>query len=179
MGRSRRPPVHGLPFGATQRRWTSAPSSSPEKPWHSVKRSSGRSSRTSPSATRSRVPAPPHPSLAPPRSDRIRSGALRTPSCLRREVAFVRSRPVRRPIDGGGVSRLACSSPGPARSTREEAAHVRCSIGFGGGQCLSLADYVTMRDPRIGRPPPEGVRVAYARRVLVLHEHIWIRKTAL
>jgi hypothetical protein len=48
------------------------------------------------------------------------------------------SRPVRRPIDGGGVSGLACSSPGPARSTREEAAHVRCGIGSWGGQCLSL-----------------------------------------
>jgi uncharacterized protein YbaR (Trm112 family) len=102
----------------------------------------GRSSRTEPSATRGRIPAPAHPSLAPPRPDPIRSGALRTLSCPRREVAFVRSRPVRRPIDSGGVSRLACSSPGPARSTREEAAYVRCGIGFWGGQCLSVADYV-------------------------------------
>jgi len=31
-----------------------------------IPRSSGRSSRTSPSATRGRVPAPPHPSPAPP-----------------------------------------------------------------------------------------------------------------
>ncbi len=36
-----------------------------------------------------RVPAPPHPNPAPARPDRIRSGARRTPSCGRREVAFV------------------------------------------------------------------------------------------
>jgi hypothetical protein len=49
----------------------------------------------------------------------------------------------RRPIDGGGVSGLACCSPGPARSTREEAAHVRCGIGSWGGWCLISGDYVT------------------------------------
>jgi hypothetical protein len=54
-------------------------------------------------------------------------------------------RPVRRPIDGDGVSRLACRSPGPAPSTREEAAHVHCgtgSWGSGGGQRLSMGDHV-------------------------------------
>jgi len=54
----------------------------------------------------------------------------------------VLSRPVRRPIDGGGVSGLACCSPGPAPSTREETADVHCGGGSGGARCLSLADYV-------------------------------------
>lgn len=40
------------------------------------------------------------------------------------EVAFVPSRLVRRPIDGGGLSGLACRSPWPARSTHEAAADV-------------------------------------------------------
>jgi hypothetical protein len=44
-------------------------------------------------------------------------GAWQTPSCWRREVAFVLIRPVHRLIDGGGLSGLACRSPGPARST--------------------------------------------------------------
>ena len=35
------------------------------------------------------------------------------------------SRPVRRPIDGGGASGLACCSLGPARSTREEGETLR------------------------------------------------------
>ena len=35
------------------------------------------------------------------------SGARRTPSCWRREVAFVLIRPVHRSIDGGGLSSLA------------------------------------------------------------------------
>jgi hypothetical protein len=62
-----------------------------------------------------------------PRTTRVRRRVLmgsaqerRTPSCWCREVAFVLIRPVRRPIDGGGLSGLACRSPGPARSTREE-----------------------------------------------------------
>ena len=37
-----------------------------------------------------------------------------------------------------------------------------CGIGSGGVPSPSLADYVTVMNPRIGRPPPEGVRVAYA-----------------
>jgi len=72
---------------------------------------------------------PPHPSLAPPRPDRIGSGARRTPSCRRREVAFVLIRLVHRSIDGGGLSSLACRSLGPARSTREKVADVHCGIG--------------------------------------------------
>jgi len=90
-----------------------------------------------------RIPAPAHPSPAPPRPDRIRSGALRTPSCLRREVAFVCGvgRSAGR-LTAAVCLALACCSPGPARSTREEAAHVRCGIGFWGGQCLSPGDYV-------------------------------------
>jgi len=59
-----------------------------------IPRSSGRSSRTFPSPPRGRVPAPPHPSPAPPRPDR--SGARRTPSCLRRGAAFVVIWPVGR-----------------------------------------------------------------------------------
>ncbi len=46
----------------------------------------------------------------------------------RREASFGLIRPVRRPIDGGGVSGLACRSPGLVRSTREEGAHVPCGI---------------------------------------------------
>ncbi len=45
------------------------------------------------------------------------------PSCWCREVAFVPFvliRPVRWSIDGGSLSGLACRSPGPARSPREE-----------------------------------------------------------
>jgi hypothetical protein len=64
-----------------------------------------------------------------PRPDWIGSGARRTPSCWCREVAFVLIGPVRRPIDGSGLSGLACRLPGPARSTCEEDADVRCSIG--------------------------------------------------
>ena len=94
--------------------------------------------RTSPSATRGRVPAPPHQSSAPPRPDRIGSGARRTPSCGPREVAFVLSRPVRRSIDGGGLSGLARRSAGLARSTREGAADVHCGSGSWGGQRPSL-----------------------------------------
>jgi hypothetical protein len=86
----------------------------------------------SPSATRGRVPAPPLPSPAPPRPDRISSGTRRTPSCWRREVAFVLIRPVHRSIDGGRLSRLACRPPGSARSIRKEVANVRCgSCGSG------------------------------------------------
>src|SRR5215470_19723232 len=65
-------------------------------------------------------PGPALPSPALPR---------RTPSCWRREVAFVLIRPVYRSIDGGGPAGLACRSPGPARSTREKVADVRCGIG--------------------------------------------------
>jgi hypothetical protein len=77
------------------------PPSTPLSVYHSlsivpIPRSSGRSSRTSPSATRDRVRAAPHPNLAPPRPDRIGSGVRRTPSCWRREVAFVLSRPIHR-----------------------------------------------------------------------------------
>ena len=75
-----------------------------------------------------RVPASPLPSPAPPRPDRIGSGARRTPSCWRREVAFVLIRPVHRSIDGGGLSSLACRSPEPARSIREKVADVHCGI---------------------------------------------------
>jgi hypothetical protein len=49
---------------------------------------------------------------------------------------------VRRPIDGGGLSSLACRSPGPVRSTREAAADVHCGSGSWGGWCLRMADYV-------------------------------------
>ena len=89
---------------------------------------------------------------APPaRPDRIGSGARRTPSCLRREASFVLIRPVGRPIDGGGVSGLACCSVGPARSTREAAADVHCGIGSWSARCLSMGDYVT------GLGAPRGV----------------------
>ena len=72
------------------------------------------------------------------------------------------TRRVRRPIDGGGVSGLACRSPGPARSTREEGAHVHCGIGYWGGWGLSLGAYVTgMGPPDTGCPPPEGANVGY------------------
>jgi len=37
-------------------------------------------------------------------------------------------RPAHRSIDGGGLSGLACRSPGPARSTRKKVADVHCGI---------------------------------------------------
>jgi xanthine dehydrogenase YagS FAD-binding subunit len=36
--------------------------------------------------------------------------------------------------------------------------------GSWGGRYLSLGDYVTGTGPRTGRPPPEGVHVAYPQR---------------
>jgi len=36
------------------------------------------------------------------------------------------------------------------------------ATGSSGGQRLSLGDYVMGTGARVGRPPPEGVRVAYA-----------------
>jgi len=62
-------------------------------------------------------------------------------------VAFVLVRPVCRPIDGGGVSGLACCSAGPARSTREEGAHVYCGIGSWGARFPS---------PMLSGAPPDG-----------------------
>jgi hypothetical protein len=47
-------------------------------------------------------------------------------------VPLVLIRAVRRSIDGGSLSGLACRSPGPARSTRAEAADVHCGIGSWG-----------------------------------------------
>jgi hypothetical protein len=67
------------------------------------------------------------------------------PSCWCREVAFVPFvliRPVRWSIDGGSLSGLACRSPGPARSPREEDADVHCGIGSCGVPRPSLAPYV-------------------------------------
>jgi permease MlaE len=84
-------------------------------------------------------PGPPHPSPAALRPDRIGSGARQTPSCWHREVAFVLIRPVHRSIDGGGLSGLACRSPGPARSTREKVADVHCYadlLGLFGGMAV-------------------------------------------
>jgi len=63
---------------------------------------------------------------------------------------------VRRPIDGGGLSGLACRSPGPARSTREDAADVHCGSGFWGGQRPSLAPYVTGMGPMDGATAAGG-----------------------
>jgi hypothetical protein len=68
-----------------------------------------------------RVPASDHPSRAP-RPDWIGSAARRTPSCWCREVAFVLIGPVRRSIDGGGLSSPSMSltragSLDPARRT--------------------------------------------------------------
>ena len=122
-------------------------------------RCAGRFSRTSPSATRGRVPAPPHPDLASLRPDRIGSGAQRTPSCWRREVALVLVQPIHRSIDGGGLSGLACGSSGLARSTREKVADVHCGSGFWGAASVRVW-HITSR--RWGPMPlPEVVRVAY------------------
>jgi len=132
--------------GVRYRRVGVCPLWGPPTPDHhrgTIPRSSGRSSCTSRSATRGRVPAPPHPNPAPPRPDRTGSGARRTPSCLRSEGPSALIRPVRRPVDGGGVSGIACRSPGPARSTCEEPANVRCAVGSWGGRRPSPGDYVT------------------------------------
>src|SRR6266542_306026 len=69
-------------------------------------------------------------------------------TCYSPRSNHVLATPVRRPIDGGGVSGLACCSPGPAPSTREETADVQCGGGSGGARCLSLADYVMRMGPR-------------------------------
>jgi hypothetical protein len=45
----------------------------------------------------------------------------------------------RDPLDDGDVSRIACRSLGPARSTREQAPYVQCAVRSWGGWCLSLA----------------------------------------
>jgi hypothetical protein len=66
-----------------------------------------------------------------------------------------RIRPVRRPIDDGGRSDLACRSPGPARSTREKVADVLSSIGLLGVPRPRLGGYVTRMGPRTGQPLPE------------------------
>jgi hypothetical protein len=42
------------------------------------------------------------------------------------------------PVDGGGVSGIACRSVGPVRSAREGAADVHCGIGLLGGQRPSM-----------------------------------------
>ena len=86
----------------------------------------------------------------------------RTPSCPCREVAFVLIRPVRRPIDGGGTSGLACRSPESARSIREEAADVHCGSGLLGRPVSESGRFMSLgRGPRRGCQPPEGVDVAY------------------
>ena len=82
-----------------------------------------------------------------------------TPECASRPGPGVLA--VRWSIDGGGLSGLACRSPGPARSTCEKVADVHCGIGSWGGQRLRMADYVIGTGPRGGRPPPEGPSVGY------------------
>jgi hypothetical protein len=77
------------------------------------------------------------------------------PSCWCREVAFVPFvliRPVRWSIDGGSLSGLACRSPGPARSPREEDADVHCGIGSCGIPRPSLGGYVTGMRAESGVP---------------------------
>src|SRR5262245_21270858 len=59
-------------------------------------------------------PAPPESGAAASSTDRL--GAQRTPSCWRREVAFV---PIRRPIDGGGLSGPAVAYSGRIAGPRE------------------------------------------------------------
>src|SRR6266849_59814 len=75
---------------------------------------------------------------------------------LRGDILMDQQHRVRRPIDGGGLSGLACRSPGPARSTREEAADVHCGSGFWGGQRPSLAHYVTGMGPMDGATAAGG-----------------------
>jgi len=78
----------------------------------------------------------------------IGAGAQRMPLCLRRGTAFAAIRPVLRPIDGKGMSGLACCAPRPGRAIREEAAHGHCGIGSWGGQRVSMGDYVAASAPR-------------------------------
>ena len=65
------------------------------------------------------------------------------PSCLRSEAPSTLVRPVRRLVDRGGESGIACRSLGPARSTREEAADMRCAVGSWGGRRPGLGGDVT------------------------------------
>jgi hypothetical protein len=92
------------------------------------------------------------------------SGCALTKACC----GAIRSdlRPVRRPVDGGSVSRIACRSAGPARLTREEAANVRCAVGSWGDQAASVRVWEVMsrrRGLQGGDRPPEGVDVGYPR----------------
>jgi len=83
-------------------------------------------------------------------------GARRTPSCLRSQAPSALIRPVHWSIDGGGLSRLASRSPGPACSTREKVADVHCGIGSCGVPRPSLADYVTVMGPADRAPAAGG-----------------------
>ena len=133
-----------------------APNRVSNRPQRSQSPSSGGSSRTWRSTPQGRAPAPSHRSPAPPRPDPIRSGTRRTP---RGAINAAPAGPW--PVDAGGVSRIACRSPGSARSTREQAAHVRYDSGSWAGWRPSLGGYVTGTGPRGGCPPPEGVDVGY------------------
>jgi hypothetical protein len=86
----------------------------------------------------------------------FQSRARRTLSCLRREACFVLIRPVRRPIDGGGVTSLACRSPGPDRSTCEKVADVHCGVGSCGVPRPRLGGYVTGMGPMDGATAAGG-----------------------
>src|SRR5262249_13954180 len=99
--------------------------------------------------------APPESGAAAPRSDRLRGPADAIVPAPRGGIR-ADSAGVRRPIDGGGLSGLACRSPGPACSTREEAADVHCGSGFWGGQRPSLAHYVTVMGPMDGATAAGG-----------------------
>src|SRR5215831_20542333 len=85
---------------------------------------------------RDRVPAP-LPSLAPPRPDRLGRAAGTVVPVPRGGIRADSAGP-----PAAGVSSLACCPPGPARSTRKEAADVHCGIGPCGVPRPSLADYV-------------------------------------
>jgi hypothetical protein len=79
-------------------------------------------------------------------------------------------RPVHRSIDGGGLSGLASRSPGSARSTREKVADVHYGIGLL-RRSASESVWEVMsrgRGPRGRCPPPEGVEVAYPRKILLV-----------
>ena len=115
-------------------------------------------------ATRGRVPAPPHPSPAPPRPDRIGSrGAADAVVPAPRGGIRADSAGVRRPIDGGGLSGLSMSLT-RAGSLDPRGGRSMCTVAAAPGAASVRVWQITSggRRPPGRRPPPQACYVAYA-----------------